>query len=168
MMYVLRHAQYIINPVRTIPINFGSITACTKRTEFHGINHYLHCYSQSHSPENPKWFPTDRSQRLAQRWFLKTNSSSLPPQPQLCPSFSSWNLHIPPPGEQQSPHQSAVFLVNSGQLGEDFWRVEGAEGLTVSVTQVASTLRSFLSYSNERTSSVVSKTGKSLILEIFN
>lgn len=46
--------------------------------------------------------------------------------------------------------------------------MEGAEGLTVSVTQVASTLRSFLSYSNERTSSVVSKTGKSLILEIFN
>lgn len=44
----------------------------------------------------------------------------------------------------------------------------GAEGLTVSVTQVASTSQSFLSYSNERTSSVASKPGKSLILEIFN
>lgn len=78
---------------------------------------------------NPKRFPTDRSQRLAQRWFLKTNSSSLPPQPQLHPSFSSWNLHIPPPGESRGHLTRVLFFL----LTPLNWRIlegGGAEGLT--------------------------------------
>lgn len=91
-----------------------------------------------------------------------------PPSPTSATSFfSSWNLRIPPPGESSGHLTGMLFFL----LTPLNWRIlegGGAEGLTVSVTQVASTSPSFLSYSNERTSSVASKPGKSLILEIFN